>query len=86
MTHLLYLLRRWVNFVTKEIKKILTPGLQFPVLESWAQCYKTFYHSNLPPFHGHTIILCYKQHYLGNYCRMAVNYHWNIYGIEFTLE
>jgi hypothetical protein len=27
-----------------------------------------------------------KQHYLGNYCRMAVNYHRNIYNIVFTLE
>jgi hypothetical protein len=27
-----------------------------------------------------------KQHYLGNYCRMAVNYHRNIYNNEFTLE
>ncbi len=27
-----------------------------------------------------------KQHYFGNYCRMAVNYHRNIYNIEFTLE
>jgi hypothetical protein len=26
----------------------------------WAQCYKTFYSGNLLPFHGHTIILCYK--------------------------
>ncbi len=26
-----------------------------------------------------------KQHYLGNYCRMAVNYYRNIYNIEFTL-
>ncbi len=25
-----------------------------------AQCYKTFYHGNLLPFHGNTIILCYK--------------------------
>ncbi len=24
------------------------------------QCYKTFYRGNLPPFHGHNIILCYK--------------------------
>jgi hypothetical protein len=24
------------------------------------QCYKTFYRGNLPPFHGHTVILCYK--------------------------
>jgi hypothetical protein len=24
------------------------------------RCYKTFYRSNLPPFHGNTIILCYK--------------------------
>jgi hypothetical protein len=24
------------------------------------QCYKTFYRGNLPPFHGNTIILCYK--------------------------
>ncbi len=28
--------------------------------ELWTQCYKTFYRCNLPPFHGHTIILCYK--------------------------
>ncbi len=27
-----------------------------------------------------------KQHYLGNYCRIAVNYHSNIYNIEFTLK
>jgi hypothetical protein len=27
-----------------------------------------------------------KQHYLGNYCRMPVNYHRNIFNIEFTLE
>ncbi len=27
-----------------------------------------------------------KQHNLGNYCRMVVNYHINIYNIEFTLE
>ncbi len=26
----------------------------------WAQCYKTFYCSNLLPFHGHNVILCYK--------------------------
>jgi hypothetical protein len=24
------------------------------------QCYKSFYRSNLPPFHGNTLILCYK--------------------------
>ncbi len=24
------------------------------------QCYKTFYRSNLPPYHGNTIILCFK--------------------------
>jgi hypothetical protein len=27
-----------------------------------------------------------KQHYLGNYCRMAVFFHRNIYNIEFTQE
>ncbi len=27
---------------------------------TWAQCYKTFYPGNLPPFHGGTVILCYK--------------------------
>jgi hypothetical protein len=26
----------------------------------WGQCYKTFYHGNLLPFHGNTIILCYQ--------------------------
>jgi hypothetical protein len=29
-------------------------------LDLWAQCYKTVYRSNLPPFHGNTLILCYK--------------------------
>jgi hypothetical protein len=39
-------------------------------------CYKTFCRGNLPPFHGNTVILCYKAlHYLGNYHEMAVNYH-----------
>jgi hypothetical protein len=28
--------------------------------ELWGRCYKTFYGSNLPPFHGNTDILCYK--------------------------
>jgi hypothetical protein len=28
--------------------------------QTWGQCYKTFYHDNLLPFHGNTIILCYK--------------------------
>jgi hypothetical protein len=32
------------------------PSLQIP----WAQCYITFYRGNLPPLHGHTVILCYK--------------------------
>ncbi len=27
---------------------------------TWAQCYKTFYQGNLPPFHGHTVILCFE--------------------------
>jgi hypothetical protein len=27
---------------------------------SWGQCNKTFYCSNLPPFLGNTVILCYK--------------------------
>jgi hypothetical protein len=27
---------------------------------TWGQCYKTFYSGNLLPFHGITIILCYK--------------------------
>ncbi len=31
-----------------------------PHADTWAQCYKTFYHGNLLPFHGHTVILCYK--------------------------
>jgi len=26
----------------------------------WAQCYKTLYRGNLLPFHGPTLILCYK--------------------------
>jgi hypothetical protein len=28
--------------------------------ETWGQGYKTFYRGNLPPFHGNTVILCYK--------------------------
>jgi hypothetical protein len=41
------------------IKKFQTffSNFDFDIL---AQCYKTFYRSNLPPFHGHIIILCYK--------------------------
>ncbi len=36
-------------------------GGVFPLRgETWAQCYKTFYHGNLLPFQGNTIILCYK--------------------------
>jgi hypothetical protein len=27
---------------------------------SWYKSYKTVYRGNLPPFHGNTIILCYK--------------------------
>ncbi len=27
---------------------------------SRGQCYKTFYHGNLPPLHGNTVIQCYK--------------------------
>jgi hypothetical protein len=38
-----------------------------------AQCYKKFYCHNLLPFHGHTVILCYKTLYYGKYNRMAVN-------------
>ncbi len=37
-----------------------------------ANVMKTFYRSNLLPFHGNTVIVCYC---LGNYCGMAVNYH-----------
>ena len=32
----------------------------FDEVTARAQCYKTFYHGNLLPFHGHTVILCYK--------------------------
>jgi hypothetical protein len=40
-----------------------------------------YHHSMvIPPF---CVI---KQHYLGYYCTMAVNYHRNIYNIDFTLE
>ncbi len=27
---------------------------------NWGQCYKTFYHDNLRPFNGNTVVLCYK--------------------------
>jgi hypothetical protein len=40
-------------------------------------------------YHHSVFILSFcvvKQHYLGNYCRMAITYHRNIYNIEFTLE
>ncbi len=30
------------------------------ICDTWGQCYKTFYRGNLLPFHGNTIILCYK--------------------------
>ena len=32
----------------------------FGAVISWGQCYKSFYRSNLPPFQGNPIILCYK--------------------------
>ncbi len=38
------------------------------------QCNKTFYCSNLLPFHGNTTILCQKDVYLGYNHGMAVNY------------
>ncbi len=28
----------------------------------WGLCYQTNYHSNLPWFHGKTLILCYKKY------------------------
>ncbi len=44
------------------IKSIYHSKLQhyFYKIGPWSQCYKTFYHGNLPPFHGDTVILCYK--------------------------
>jgi hypothetical protein len=36
----------------------------------WGQCYKNFYRGNLPPFHGNTIILCYK-------AILPMKLHWN---------
>jgi hypothetical protein len=33
---------------------------KFNDIDTRGQSYKTFYSCNLPPFHGHTIILCYK--------------------------
>jgi hypothetical protein len=38
-------------------QKRMKPVFMFAI---FSQCYKTFYHGNLPPFPGHTIILCYK--------------------------
>jgi hypothetical protein len=35
-------------------------GKEFYTIGHWAQFYKTFCFGNLPPFHGHTVILCYK--------------------------
>jgi hypothetical protein len=32
----------------------------FKIIPTWAQCYKSFYRSNLLPLHAHTAILCYK--------------------------
>ena len=34
--------------------------MKFLYFLSWGQCYKYFYRSNLPPFHGNTAILCLK--------------------------
>jgi hypothetical protein len=38
--------------------KVLSRHRQLSICQ--AQCHKTFYRGNLPPFHGNTIILCYK--------------------------
>jgi hypothetical protein len=35
-------------------------GIKFYNIGPMWHCYKTFYRSNLPPFHGNIIILCYK--------------------------
>jgi hypothetical protein len=34
--------------------------MKIKILSTRGQCYKTFYCDNLPPFHGNTVILCYK--------------------------
>jgi hypothetical protein len=39
---------------------VVAPGQMVLDRMTWAQCDKTFYCGNLPPFHGYTIILCYK--------------------------
>jgi hypothetical protein len=43
--------------------------------ETWGQCYKNFYHGNLPPFHNNAAILCYKTMLPLYNHRMAINYH-----------
>ncbi len=49
-TFIFFIGNHYRNEVLKKFRVRLTKG----------QCYKTFYHSNLMPFHGHTVILCYK--------------------------
>ncbi len=61
-------------------------GKKFCNIDTWAQCCKLF----TVVIYRHSMVILsscvIKQHYLGNYCRMAVNYIKNIYNIEFTLE
>ncbi len=48
-------------------------GKKFYNIDTWAQCYKTFYRGNLPAIPRSYSVM--KQQYLGNYCGLAVNYH-----------
>ncbi len=53
--------------------KGLASTVKHKVLWYWhqGQCYKTFYHGNLLPFHGKTIILCYK-----SYITLVITMEW----------
>ena len=48
------------HHVKRSDKAQLISNFLLPQAHIWAQCNKTLYRSKLLPFHGNTIILCYK--------------------------
>ncbi len=51
-------LKRWVKIAVVNYHSTLLQN--FITLVKGVYAIQTFYHSNLPPFNGNTVILCYK--------------------------
>ncbi len=51
-------LKRWVKIAVVNYHSTLLQN--FITMVKGVYAIQTFYHSNLPPFNGNTVILCYK--------------------------